>query len=305
MSMANAPAYKKAFIEDYRKMLGDRVDDFLKISKEPLRKSIRINTLKKPVDEVVRRFSDWKLKQVPWCSEGFYVDAQAVGNAAEHTLGYFYVQEAASMIPPVVLEPEGRVLDLCASPGSKTTQMAAMMRNEGSIIANDLNIQRISILRYNLQRCGVYNTMITRTDGSRLRFASYFDRVLVDAPCSGTGAIRKNWEIINMWSKEGVKRLASTQRDLILKSFDSLKSGGIMVYSTCALSPEENEAVVDFLLKKRDAEVMKMNLKIKRDDPVLEWEGMRFDESIRHCLRIYPQTNDSEGFFVAKVMRNG
>lgn len=303
--MVKAPEYKKAFVEDYRKMLGDQIDSFLEISKQKLRKSIRINTIKKPVAEMKKRFADWKLKPVPWCEEGFYVDAQAVGNSPEHSLGYFYVQEAASMIPPVVLEPESRVLDLCASPGSKTTQMAAMMNNQGSILANDVNIGRISILRYNLQRCGVLNTAITRTVGERLKFESYFDHVLVDAPCSGTGAIRKNWEIIRMWSKEGVKRLASTQRNLILKSFDSLKKNGIMVYSTCALSPEENEAVVDFLLKNRDAEVMDIALKIKRDDPILEWEGKNFDENVKRCLRIYPQTNDSEGFFVAKVRRNG
>jgi 16S rRNA C967 or C1407 C5-methylase (RsmB/RsmF family) len=142
-------------------------------------------------------------------------------------------------------------------------------------------------------------------DGTRIRFDSKFDGVLVDTPCSGTGAIRKNWEIIRMWSKAGIRRLSSTQKSLILKGFDSLKTGGIMVYSTCALSPEENEGVVDFLLKKRDAQIMKINLKIKRDEPVLDWEGQSFDQSIENCLRIYPQTNDTEGFFVAKVMKNG
>ncbi len=211
------------------------------------------------------------------------------------------------MIPPLVLEPKPGefVLDMCASPGSKASQIAAMMENECAVVANDITIERISVLRYNLQRCGVLNTIITRMDGTRIKLDSYFDRVLLDAPCSGTGAIRKNWDKITMWSKDAIRRLSSAQKSLILKAFDSLKPGGVLVYSTCALSPEENEGVVDFLLRNRDAEVMKIKLDIKRDEPVLNWENRTFDESIRNCLRIYPQTNDTEGFFVAKVMRHG
>lgn len=303
--MVKIPEYKKAFVEDHKKMLGDELDKFLEISKQPLRKSIRINTIKKPVHEMKERLDSWNLKPIDWCEEGFYVDATEIGNSPEHSLGYIYVQEAASMIPPVVMEPGKKFLDLCAAPGSKTTQISAMMNNDHVLVANEVALSRIPILRHNLQRCGVLNTVVTRMDGTRVRFDSEFDCVLVDAPCSGTGAIRKNWEIIRMWSKVGIRKLSSIQRKLILKGFDSLKSGGSMVYSTCALSPEENEEVVDFLLKKRDARIMKINLKIKRDEPVLEWEGRKFDESIRNCLRIYPQTNDTEGFFVAKVMRVG
>jgi NOL1/NOP2/sun family putative RNA methylase len=300
-------AFKNEFIADYKALLGKKLDDFLECCKQPLRKSIRINTIKTSVPKMKSMLKSWHAERVPWCKSGFYVDAYAIGNAAEHFLGYIYVQEAASMIPPFALGvlPSDTVLDLCAAPGSKTTQMAAMMDNAGVIIANDVIMSRISALRFNLQRCGVFNTVITRMDAKRLRVKDYFDKVLLDAPCSGIGAIRKNWDIAKMWSKAIIRKLASDQKHMILSAFDALKPGGILVYSTCTLSPEENEGVIDFLLENRHAKVIGFKLDIKRDELVLEWDGRQFDNSIKDCLRIYPQTNDTEGFFVAKVKRNG
>jgi NOL1/NOP2/sun family putative RNA methylase len=299
--------FKKEFLEDYRILLGSKLEHFLECCKKPLRKSIRINTLKISVPEMKKRLKHWKPKQVPWCDTGFYVDAKEIGNTTEHFLGYIYVQEAASMIPPVALEVKSgnTVLDLCAAPGSKTTQMAAMMKNSGVVVANEVAKSRIPALRFNLQRCGVINTVITKMDARGLRIKNYFDKVLVDAPCSGVGAMRKKFEIANEWSKKVVRSLSASQKKMMLAGFDALKVGGDLVYSTCTLSPEENEEVVDFLLKNRDAEVMRIELDIKRDKAVLEWAGKKFDPSIKDCLRIYPQTNDSEGFFVAKVRRNG
>jgi NOL1/NOP2/sun family putative RNA methylase len=293
--------FKKNFIEDYKKLLGDELDLFLEFLQKPLRKSIRINTIKKPVKEILPTIKDWKPKVVGWCKEGFYVEAKGVGNEPGHCLGHYYVQEAASMIPPVVLEPEGFVLDLCASPGSKTTQMATY---DCTVFAND-KMRRMAPLQHNVQRCGATNVILTRQDGTCYKSNFLFDRVLVDAPCTGVGAIRKKYEIAKMWSRPAINQLVGVQRRLIIRGFDLLKPGGVMVYSTCTLSPEENEGIVDYLLRNRDAEIGKICLPIKRSDPVLEWRGEKYGEGVSKTLRIYPQDNDTEGFFVAKVMKRG
>jgi NOL1/NOP2/sun family putative RNA methylase len=205
------------------------------------------------------------------------------------------------MIPPVVLEPEGFVLDMCASPGSKTTQIATY---DCAVFAND-RVRRMAPLQHNVQRCGATNVILTRQDGTCYKSNMLFDRVLVDAPCTGVGAIRKKYEIAKMWSRTAIRQLVATQRRLIIRGFDLLEPDGVMVYSTCTLSPEENEGVVDYLLRNRDAQIEKISLPIKRSDPVLEWRGEKYNESVSKTLRIYPQDNDTEGFFVAKVVKNG
>ena len=164
---------KDKFVERYRNILGSRYDEFIKYSFSFLRRSVRVNTLKAEVDEIKKRLEKiWKLESIPWIGEGFWIESERrdIGNTVEHTLGHIYVQEAASMIPALVLEPESGdiVLDMCAAPGSKTTQIAAMMENKGTIIANDNDLGRISILGSNLEKCGVTNTIVTRHDGNEL-----------------------------------------------------------------------------------------------------------------------------------------
>jgi len=307
------PEFKPAFIERYEKLLGDELDSFLEFSFKPLKRAIRINTLKTSVRGFLKRVRErgWKLERIPWCNYGFWISEPKyeLGNTVEHQLGYIYIQEAASMIPPIVLNPKEHelVLDLCASPGSKTTQMAQMMRNTGIIVANDITVDRMRPLISNLQRCGVTNTIVTRMDGRFFsqRVKQKFDKVLVDAPCSATGAIRRNWEIIRMWNPNMIRGLSKLQRILITSSFDCLKEGGILVYSTCTLEPEENEKVVDYLLKKRsEAKVVKIDVKgLKMRSGLTKWNGEEFDKSVKSCIRIYPQDNNTEGFFIAKVIK--
>ncbi len=231
-----------------------------------------------------------------------------LGNLKEHSLGYIYIQEAASMIPPLVLNPEENdiILDISAAPGSKTTQIAALMNNKGLIIANDYRYDRIKALSINLQRCGVLNTIITLMEGKRFSKARIkFDKILLDAPCSGTGAIRKSLKTLKMWNPNMFKKLAGIQKQLISVSFDLLKENGTLVYSTCSIAPEENEAVVDFLLRKYDnAKLESINLLIKKSDAILEHEKNQYSEEIKSCLRIWPQDNNTEGFFVAKIKKN-
>ncbi|NQU78208.1 RsmB/NOP family class I SAM-dependent RNA methyltransferase [Candidatus Woesearchaeota archaeon] len=304
--------FKEKFVKRYSALTD--IDKFKEYSLSYLRKSIRVNTLKTNVNDVVKRISgEWKLDPIPWCKEGFWIEHKGegeekrwdVGNMIEHMLGYFYIQEAASMIPPIVLEPKPgeKVLDMCAAPGSKTTQIAQYMKNKGVLIANDVTGIRLAALGINLQRCGVMNTIATRMQGTRFRNME-FDRVLVDAPCSGTGTIRKSLKTINMWNPNLGKHLASTQRQLVKTGLNVLKPGGTLVYSTCTLEPDEDEAVVDWILKHHeDVKLENIKLEIKKSEPVVEFEGKTYSEEMKKCLRIWPQDNDTEGFFVAKLRK--
>ena len=211
------------------------------------------------------------------------------------------------MIPSVLLNPKEKdlVLDVCASPGAKTSHLAELMKNKGLIIANDYKYDRIKALSINLQRCGILNTIITLMEGKRFsRSEIKFDKILVDAPCSGTGAIRKSLKTLKMWNPNMFKRLSGIQRQLISVAFERLKENGTLVYSTCSIAPEENEAVVDFLLKKYDnAKLEQINLPIKKSNIILEYEKELYNKEIKKCLRIWPQDNNTEGFFVAKIKK--
>ena len=305
------PEFKEKFIQTYEKLTD--IEDFKKYSLERLTKSIRANTIKIPIKEIKQRLENqnFKLKQIPWCKEGFWViegPRTDLGNLKEHSLGYIYIQEAASMIPPLVLNPDENdlILDISAAPGSKTTQIAALMNNNGLIIANDYRYDRIKALSINLQRCGILNTIITLMEGKRFSKSKLkFDKILLDAPCSGTGAIRKSLKTLKMWNPNMFKKLAGIQKQLISVSFDLLKENGTLVYSTCSIAPEENEAVVDFLINRYDnAKLEKIDLPIKKSNVILEYEKETYNKELDKCLRIWPQDNNTEGFFVAKIKKN-
>jgi NOL1/NOP2/sun family putative RNA methylase len=301
------PEFKEKFVERYSKLTN--WEEYKKYTLSFLRKSIRVNTLKKPIKEVISRLSEnWNFEPIPWCKEGFYIESKHgrldVGNTVEHCLGYYYVQEAASMIPPLVLDPQpgDRVLDMAAAPGSKTSQMSQLMKNEGVLVANDVAGIRLAALGINLQRCGALNTITTLMQGEQIKDME-FDKVLLDAPCSGSGTIRKSIKTILMWNPEMIKRIAATQRKLIIAAYKLLAKGGTMVYSTCSTEPEEDEAVVSYLLDNTDAKVLPIDLEIKRSPAVTEFEGKTYRKEVKDCLRIWPQDNDTEGFFVAKITR--
>jgi len=306
--------FKKAFIERYRAILGPEVENFIEYSRKPLTPTIRVNTIKISKKELVERLTakGWIIEPLPWYELGFWVykPKYQLGNAIEHRLGYFYMQGPASMIPPLALNPKPGeiVLDMAAAPGSKTTQMAAMMRNQGIIIANDTDLERIVALRGNLQRCGVINVIVTNMDGRRFgRLPQKFDKVLLDAPCSGDGTIRIKPHIAEQWNPKVIKGIAKLQSQLILSAFDCLVDGGELVYSTCTLNPEEDEMVVTYLLEKREnAKILDIKIENLKTRPGLtEWDKYEFPEDLKKTLRIYPQDNDTEGFYIARVKKVG
>ena len=304
--------FKEKFIDRYSKLTDFEV--FKKYSLSFLGRSLRANTIKISIEELKKRLEkNWALEQIPWCNEGFWIEhikkeRRDIGNLIEHSLGYFYIQESASMIPPIVLEPKENeiILDMAASPGSKTTQIAAYMKNKGILIANDLTTERMKPLSMNIQRCGITNCIITLMQGQWFRKSSIeFDKILVDAPCSGTGTIRKSLKTLRIWNPNMVKRLSITQKQLIETAFSILKQDGTLVYSTCSLEPEEDESVIDFLLNKyKNAKLEEIKLtNINRSNAVLEFEKQKYSEEVKKCLRIWPQDNDTEGFFVAKIKK--
>ena len=310
---------KAKFVERMEVLLGEKgAKEFFDVSYTKCPVSIRCNTLKIGVDELKKRLEGygWKIRQ-PFerFPEVMIVDSKlepgAIGNSKEHLLGYYYVQEISSMLPMMVLKPEAGdfVLDLCASPGSKTTQAAAMMGNGGTIIANEVSMGRIGILNSNLERCGVANAIVTRKEGvafcermlKKSRFK--FDKILVDAPCSGEGTLRKSPKTFQMWNLNMIKKMAGVQRKLAAGALKLLKVGGTMIYSTCTLSPEEDESVVDYLVKNFDVEVEKIDLPLKFRCGVTAFGDVVFDDSVKNCLRLYPQDNDTDGFFVCKIRK--
>lgn len=306
--------FKQRFIERFSALTD--FAEFREYSLKFLRRSIRVNTIKAKVSGIKERLSrEWVLEQVPWCREGFWIEHKGeggekrrdIGNLREHSLGYVYVQEAASMIPPVVLEPQPgeAILDMCAAPGSKSSQLAMYMRNTGVLVCNDYAGLRMAPLGINLQRMGASNTIITMMHGQQFpKTGIEFDRVLVDAPCSGTGTIRKSLKTIVIWNPGMIRRLSVTQKQLIEAGFLCLKRGGTMVYSTCSVEPEENEAVVSYLLGKYpEAELCDISLKLKSSPAIIKFQGNEFRPEVKKCLRLWPQDNDTEGFFVAKIRK--
>ncbi len=275
------------------------------------RASIRVNTLKINVEELKQRLENaWELEQVPWCREGFFIrnfeGRRDVGNLTEHCLGYFFVQEASAMLPVVALDPKPgeMILDMCASPGPKTTQIAQYMNNEGLIVANDYKRDRTKPLSLNIQRCGVANTVMTLGDARKFKDFQ-FDRILLDAPCSGTGTIRKSLKTLRLWNPNMVKRLSITQKELIDTAFQNLKPGGVLVYSTCSVEPEENEGVISFLLDKYDdAQTEYINVDISRSEPVTQIENKALNKGVSNSLRLWPQDNDTDGFFVCRIKKD-
>ncbi|MBI3334053.1 RsmB/NOP family class I SAM-dependent RNA methyltransferase [Candidatus Pacearchaeota archaeon] len=314
------PLYKyemKPEFKERMRLLLPNPDDFQRfediIHTHP-RNFIRCNTLKiAPADLLVRLRKKWTVEQpFPPQPEILLITEELqpgeLGNALEHILGFYYVQELSSMLSVLALMPEPGelVLDLCASPGSKSSQIAAHMQNQGSLIANDLKLDRIKILAATLERCGVTNALVTQADAVslclKLTGAGFkFDRILLDAPCSGEGTMRSSPKTFIMWNPKMIDKLSRMQRKLIAHALKALKPGGTLVYSTCTHAPEENELVIDFALRNFPVRIESVNLPVRCRPGITSWKSEQFNPEVSKACRIYPQDNDSEGFFLCKM----
>jgi NOL1/NOP2/sun family putative RNA methylase len=309
--MRTSAAIPQTFRDRFQALLGNELEAFLACLAQPPTAFLRINTLKMPVDEGLARLAALGIEAapLPWFPEGFRVTGSHdhLSATREHSLGYFYVQEGASMIPPVALDPapHHEVLDLCAAPGSKTTQMAQMMRNQGAIAANDYSLRRIVSLSHNLESCGVVNTLVLWQNGLHLPkvISLRFDRVLVDAPCTASGQLRSKPPKCETGDPKHLSHLQAIQKQLLTAGFRCLKPDGLLVYSTCSLHPEEDEDVVQNLLDQMpEAELVEPQVPgLVSHLGLSEWGNRQYADSMRHCRRIYPHDNDTDGFFLALV----
>jgi len=286
---------------------------FEKIVHTSPRNFVRCNTIKMSPESLFKRLSaKWDMEQpFPSHPEIMVIKTDLkpgeLGNSIEHLLGYYYVQELSSMLSVIALDPkpDETILDLCAAPGSKTSQIAQVMKNSGNLFANDFKIDRIKILSATLERCGVTNAIVTKMDGvsfcTRLSKRGFkFDKILLDAPCSGEGTLRSSPKTFLMWNHKVVESLSRQQKKLIANAIKCLKKGGTLVYSTCTHAPEEDESVVNFALQNFPLKLESISLPVKCRPGVNSWKDEKYPEEITKCCRIYPQDNDSEGFFVAK-----
>ncbi|MCU4676801.1 16S rRNA (cytosine(1407)-C(5))-methyltransferase RsmF [Catenovulum sp. 2E275] len=286
------------------------LQSFAEYCAKPLRKSIRVNTLKISVDNFIQlaNHKNWHLSPVPWCDTGFWLQRPdeeentiGLGNTAEHVAGLFYIQEASSMLPPEALAFNQTSLSVCldvaAAPGSKTTQLAAKMNNQGVVVANEFSSSRSKGLFANIQRCGVTNSALTHMDGRQFTYLEEtFDAILLDAPCSGEGTIRKDPDAMKNWTEDSVYQIAETQADLIDAAFHALKVGGVMIYSTCTLNPIENQQICLALKQKYPQQVS--------FEPLNNlFEGAEQSMTADGFLHVWPQIYDSEGFFIARIKK--
>ena len=277
--------------------------------------SLRTNTLKTDADTLSAQLAadGFELEPVPWYKQAFILRNKTIGELTEHPLydqGHLYIQGLSSMIPPIVLDPkpDQSILDLTAAPGSKTTQMAGMMENTGMILANDISTVRSYKLNANLDKQGVTNTKTWKSPGQKIwqKFPEQFDATLADVPCSMEGRVRFDRpKTFQNWSEKTIVQLGKRQRSLLRSALSATRVGGTLVYSTCTLAPEENESVVDWLLKKFPDSVQLEPISIPElatEPGITRWKGKQYANCLTQTARVYPSAQ-MEGFYIAKFKK--
>jgi NOL1/NOP2/sun family putative RNA methylase len=250
--------------------------------------------------------SHLNLEKVSWYEHAYYVpenyEKKMRERSTESASNRPFIFDPVSLVPCLALDPKKNdsILDMCAAPGTKTFIMSFLTDNEARITANDISFQRTKRLSFNVEKLGI-SAEVLNMSGRKIE--GHFDKILLDAPCSGEGMVNKNEKIFSHWSEKNVRFLAKKQKKLITHAFDLMKPNGTLVYSTCTFEPEENEDVVDFLLRKRDATVERIDVKINHDKGITRWDGREFAPDISKCMRIYPNHNQTGGFFVCKITK--
>ena len=298
--------FPELFEARMQSLLGAEYAEFLASYDRPRNVGLRVNPLK---TEAVPDLSRFGLTPVPWAKYGYYYDPNTrPGLSAYHEAGLYYLQEPSAMAPAGLLDvrPGMKVLDLCAAPGGKTTQLAAALKGEGLLICNEINPKRAKILARNIERLGIANALVLNEHPQKLeeRFAGFFDRILVDAPCSGEGMFRKDDTAVSEWSVENVLHCAQRQKGILEQAAAALRPGGYIVYATCTFSPEENEMVVDdFLQKNPDFELIPVRDAVKNHtDDGISYDGCTC-QTLHYARRFYPHKSRGEGQFMA-VLRD-
>lgn len=275
----NLPA---EFLSRMRSQLGGEYEQFLSSYNSPAARGVRVNTLKLSVQQF-QQIAPFNIQPVPWCGDGFYITEEKPGKFTEHAAGLYYVQEPSAMCAaPLIGDCAGlAVLDMCSAPGGKGTQLAQAMRGEGVLFLNEINFSRAKALSQNVERLGIKNAIVTVASPSALaaEFPACFDKILVDAPCSGEGMFKKEEAAVAEWSPQNVAMCARRQAEILECADRLLKAGGSLVYSTCTFSEEEDERLIESFLK-----------------------GHK-NYSLVHSLKLYPHKVRGEGHFAALLKK--
>jgi len=283
------------------------------ISSKPFQ-YVRINSLKTNLNELTQNLSNnygiefETVPRIPNCLK-IVKGEDKTGKTVQHINGEYYMQSLSSMLPALALHPDENdiVLDLCSAPGSKTTQLGEMMRNKGTLIANEISIDRVKMLVFNIDRMNLINAGVIHSKGELLGkiYPDHFDKILVDAPCSGLGIIQKKNEVNNWWSLIRVSILGDLQLRLLIAAIKMVKEGGEIVYSTCTLTVEENELIINKVLEKYPVEIIPLELPVKSCSAFTSYEGKNMHPSLSIAHRILPWEINSEGFFIVKLRKTG
>ena len=283
-------------------MLKDEYDDFVKsLDSAPIFTGIRINTSKSGADRaVISEFGE--LQKVAWCENGYYADKSVIsGNHPYHLAGLFYFQEPSAMstVSALTIDADDYVLDLCAAPGGKATHAGALLGKNGLLVANEIIKNRAAILSDNVERFGLSNTIVTNETPQRLaeKYPHFFDKIIVDAPCSGEGMFRKEPQAVDEWSEEHTLSCGVRQKHILDCAMKMLKGGGYIVYSTCTFAPAENEQVCAYMLENYNVEIIKPQNLDMLSNGKTEWSDSDYD--MTNTRRIFPHTHNGEGHFVA------
>ena len=302
----NLEQLPQEFLERMEHMLGEEYPAFLQSYEEPRKFGLRVNTMKISVEEF-QRLAPFHLTPIPWIPNGFYYERE--DDPARHPFyyaGLYYLQEPSAMTPASVLPvmPGEHVLDLCAAPGGKATALGAKLAGEGLLVANDISASRAKALLKNLEIFGIRNSFVTNAYPAKLaeQFAGAFDKILVDAPCSGEGMFRKDLANARVWSLEKVKECAKTQHEIIRQAVSMLKPGGLLLYSTCTFSPEENEQTIASLLQEHP-ELQLVELPWYEGFAHGRPELADGNPELTKCVRIFPHRMAGEGHFLALLYK--
>lgn len=314
----NVETLPPVFLERLKRIIPpEYYDSCLKSFAQDRPLSVRINALKTTRDQALTALNNHKIEYilVPWCQEALIlrgIDSRQLTGNDLIKQGFLYIQSLSSMLPALILNPQPgeNILDMCAAPGGKTTQMAALMNNEGLVLAVEKVKERFYKLKTIVAQSGAGNVTVKLTDAKRLRAQSgefeLFDKILLDVPCTTEGRFKiSDKKTYAYWSPRKIKEMMQKQRGLILTASRLLKSGGVLVYSTCTFAPEENESIIDWLLRKAQGimAVEPIDFEgIKTYPVILEWNGKQFDSRVKECLRVLPD-EIMEGFFVAKLKK--
>ena len=298
------------FTEKMKAILQDEYEDFLKGYERTRHYGLRVNRTKLSAEKF-ERMSLYDLKKVPWIDNAFEYDESV--SPAKHPYyfaGLYYLQEPSAMTPANLLpiEPGDRVLDLCAAPGGKATELGAKLNHTGLLVANDISNSRAKALLKNIELFGIPNVLVTSEPPEKLagKFPGFFDKILIDAPCSGEGMFRKNPGMMKDWETYGPKHYSELQRSIVLHAIRMLKPGGMLLYSTCTFSPEENEGTVKFMLElDPDLEVVEIPNRYEGFAPGRPELIEGGTDDLKNCVRIWPHKMNGEGHFIALLHKKG